>query len=186
MFKTLLFWLILVVIVIWIFMKINNARNVASVSAAIDQAYWTERLLQKLWWSDVSYPIIWFGWDFLEPVQVLSLSEYKKDYLYWSSLLSSTEPWLWVEYIIDSKWRKFLTKKISVQDLLWSIDKNVDTINLESLQKVDEILSFKAVKSKIISEIKNTEDSVYDWLQGEIDKSRNIDELVWIMGKGAY
>ncbi len=187
MIKTaIIIWVIVLLIIVWLIVKKIKSNNIQAISGIVNQVYWTEKLLKTLWWKDISYPFIWFWWDLAEPVQILSLEEYQKDYLYWSPLLWWPKIWMWVEYIIDWVWKKYKVVRILMKDIWWVIDERVTDISFEKLENTNEILTFDELKNKIILWIKNTNDSVYAWLENELKITKNINELAWVMGKGAY
>ena len=178
-------WAIILLLAIgFVVKKVKSAWN-EKKWALVNITFWTDNLLEKLWRTKVSYPLIWFWWNYVEPTFVESLEEYKKDYLYWSSVLFSPDTGVWVEYFIDNEWRTFNTSPKTLRTL-GSTDERIADMTFESISLDTKTMKFEDLKEKIISGILATEDSVYKEQVDEFKSATNNFDLVISMKKGNY
>ncbi len=166
--------------------KVKFKKRKSSIKKYIQEEYWEDKLFHDLWWDTVHEPFIGFEGDAVEPIQIHTLEEYKKDYMIESNVIWFSGPGLKVDYIIDAMGQRYLIDKISLADL-WVENQDMADIAFEKTQKITDIVPFDLLKKQILDWIKDLwKSSVYSWLEEEIQKSHNIIELVKVMDKGFY
>jgi len=146
--------------------------------ALVDELYGRENLAVKLGWKDIKYPIIWFGWEFAEPVHVFSRDDLKKDF----------SSWLQARYIIDWELKHHNLTPIRLKDLGVD-DVRISHLKFKRIEESDALVNIEELKKLIIKEIKKANKegpSGYAWLEPEIEQTKNINELVQVMNKGEF
>lgn len=156
--------------------------------ALIEMSYGVNDLIADLWWSSVEFPIIWFWGIYWEPAHILSIEEYKRDYMFW---YRGNNNWFWAEYFFDKKWNKYITSTVSINDIKPSSSQEIQWLRFEKVTIIWSGVSFGIIRDTVISEIKkanndNINKSVYSNVYTEIEKSSNIDELAQNMSKWQY
>ena len=165
--------IIIVVTTVWYFI-----RKAQKEIALVDELYGRENLAVKLGWKDIKYPIIWFGWEFAEPVHVFSRDDLKKDF----------SSWLQARYIIDWELKHHNLTPIRLKDLGVD-DVRISHLKFKKIEESDALVNIEELKKLIINEIKKANKegpSGYALLELEIEQTKNINELVQVMNKGEF
>lgn len=143
--------------------------------ALVDELYWRQNLAPNLGWKDLKYPIIGFGWDFAEPIQILSRYAFKENYGWW----------LRVKYIVDSDLKKYSVNSVRLEEIWWT-DPRIAKIKFPKVENSQERIDFEEMKIQMIQKIKRDEMSCYKGLEQEMKQTKNINELAQVMNKWEY
>lgn len=167
--------IIILIIVISVRYLIRKAQREI---ALVDELYGRENLAVDLWWKNLKYPIIWFDWEFADPVHVFSRDDLKKDF----------SSWLPAKYIIDWELQHHNLTPVRLKDLGVD-DIRISHLKFKKIEKSDALFSIENLKKIIIKEIKKVDKeggSCYAWLEEEIEQTKSINELVQVMNKWEF
>ncbi len=164
-----------IVIVVYLISRVFKIldRQKKDMVLVLDKVYWLAKLEKELHRSEVQFPIIWFGGEFLEPVQFMSTKDFYLPYQTWSASL------------VDADGQKWTPKKVSAKEL-WITDKRVVSLTMEKLEMSAYKQSFLSLKDTIIHSTRSNKESAYVKVIDAIEQSSTMQELASAMSKWSY
>lgn len=161
-------WLLILKDLMYYFYKKNKYINLVN---DINKNIWLDSLLDKNWFNNISYPVIFISrdehWiDYIEWVVLNSIDDYKKD------LFLTNEAYfpLNIIYCIDSNFKKY---NVSFSDLsnYWYLEKKYWNMLIPILTKTDEIVSYEEIE-------KYLDEFFFDNQEKENYKSKNLPKTI--------
>lgn len=137
----------------------------------LDKEIWLKTLIKDLWREKMKYPIFLFE-NWFDTTYVWNTTD-----LNWLFHV-----WIDPSYIVDSDFRKFGTKTIKLE-MIWINNPEFEKMKFWKIEDHWEIINFDTLKESIVKSINKNKDSVYKWLEEEIQNAQNIDELIQTMDK---